>query len=118
MRINSEPMSDHYKTRILSNYNPGNSREALMETLSAVPPDDAWATFLWLDDNHPSGEELEEQRIRHEFIRANILEIAGKPAEALAMFRALQNQIKRKGYTGRISDHVTAAIKRLSRSSS
>jgi hypothetical protein len=108
-------MSDRYKQRILSYYSPGNSREELIETLSAVPPNDAWATFLWLDNKQPTGDELSEQRMRHEFIRANILEIAGKPGEALAMFRTLQDQLKRGTNGGRISDHVAAAIKRLSR---
>jgi tetratricopeptide (TPR) repeat protein len=118
MRTNSEPMSDRYRQRILSYYSPGNSREELTEVLSAVPPNDAWATFLWLDDKQSTGDELKAQRIRHEFIRANILEIAGKPAEALAMFRRLQDQLKREAKAGRISDHVTAAVKRLSRSPS
>ncbi|MGI9072103.1 MAG: TIR domain-containing protein [Bryobacteraceae bacterium] len=118
MRIGSELMSDRYKQRILSYYSPGNSREELIETLSAVPPNDAWATFLWLDDKQPTGDELNEQRIRHEFIRASILEIAGKSAEALVMFRTLQDQLKREANGGRMRDHVTASIKRLSRSPS
>jgi tetratricopeptide (TPR) repeat protein len=118
MRINSEPMSDRYKQRILSYYSPVNTRDELTEVLSAVPPNDAWATFLWLDDKQPTGNELKEQRIRHEFIRASILEVAGKATEALAMFRTLQDQLKRRSNGGRMSDHVAAAIKRLSRSPS
>jgi tetratricopeptide (TPR) repeat protein len=118
MRANSEPMSDRYKQRILSYYSPINSREELAEVLSAVPPDDAWATFLWLDDKQPTADDLKEQRIRHELIRASILEIAGKPAEALVMFKTLQDQLKRSSNGGRMSEHVAAAIKRLSRSPS
>lgn len=116
MRINSEPMSDDSKQRILSNYSPGNSREELMETLSAVPPDDAWATFLWLDGQQSAASDVEAQRIRREFVHASILEIAGKSAEAIGMFRTLRDELKREAYTGRISDHVATSIKRLSRS--
>jgi len=115
MRINSEPMNDSYKRRILSNYSATNSQKELTETLSALPPNDAWATFLWLDDKQATRGEGEEQRIQHEFIQANILEIAGKSAEALAMFKTLEGELKRKGYSGRLSDHVGDAIKRLSR---
>jgi tetratricopeptide (TPR) repeat protein len=118
MRINSEPMSDRYKQRILSYYSPINSRDDLKEVLSAVPPNDAWATFLWLNDKQATGGELRQQRIWHEFIRASILEISGKSAEALAMFRALQDRLKPGAYSGRMRDHVAAAIKRLSRSTS
>ncbi|MFL6351494.1 MAG: TIR domain-containing protein [Bryobacteraceae bacterium] len=118
MRVNSEPMGDRDRRRILSYYSPGNSREELTETLSAVPPKDAWATFLWLDDTQATGDDVQEQRLRHEFIRANILEIVGKPAEALVMFKKLQSELKQHAYTGRISDHVAAAIKRLSESRS
>jgi tetratricopeptide (TPR) repeat protein len=115
MRINSEPMDDSYKHRILSNYSPTNSREELTETLSAVPPSDAWATFLWLDDRQATGGEREEQRIQHDFIQASIREIAGKSSEALALFKTLDGELRRKGYSGRLSDHVAIAIKRLSR---
>jgi tetratricopeptide (TPR) repeat protein len=115
MRVNSEPMNDSYKHRILSNYSPTNSREELTETLSAVPPSDAWATFLWLDDKQARGREREEQRIQHEFIQASIREIAGRSVEALALFKTLDGELKRKGYRGRLSDHVGMAIKRLSR---
>jgi tetratricopeptide (TPR) repeat protein len=113
MRINSEPLGEPYKHRILSNYSPLNSREELTETLSAVPPDEAWATFLWLDDKPATGDEPDEQRIQREFIHASILETAGKSAEALTMFRTLQRELKQRGSDGRISDHVAMAIKRL-----
>jgi tetratricopeptide (TPR) repeat protein len=116
MRINSERMAEPYKHRVLSNYSPVNSHKELTETLSAVPPNEAWATFLWLDDKQPTGGEAEEQRIQHEFIQASILEIAGKSSEALPLFKALDGELKRKGYSGRLSDHVAMAIKRLSRS--
>ena len=115
MRANSEPMNDFYKQRILSNYSPINSREELTETLSAVPPNNAWATFIWLDDEHPAADEQKQQRIQREFIHASILEIAGKSSDALALFKTLDGELKRQGYNGRISEHVALAIQRLSR---
>jgi ATP-dependent protease HslVU (ClpYQ) peptidase subunit len=60
---------------------------------------------------------VEEQQIQRQFIQASILEIAGKSAEALVMFKTLDSELKRHAYSGRISDHVATAIKRLSRSS-
>jgi len=115
MRINSEPMPEEYGHRILSNYNAINSRDELMETLSAVPPKDAWATFLWLDGKPAARSELEDQRLKREFIQANLLEIGGNRAEALAMFKILQPELKSRGMNGRISSHVAGSISRLSR---
>jgi tetratricopeptide (TPR) repeat protein len=109
MRINSEPMDQSYKNRVLSNYSAMNSQEKLRETLSAVNPNDAWATFLWLDDAARG-----EQRMQNEFIHAGILEIAGKSAEALVILKALQHELKSRRQTGSLADQVTSAIERLS----
>jgi tetratricopeptide (TPR) repeat protein len=114
MRINSESIDERYKRRILSNYSPVNNHDELTETLSALPPSDSWATFLWLDDTQPAGDDVEEQRIQHEFIEASIAETAGKNNDALTKFRTLQGELKRRGYTGSIADRVAAAIRRLS----
>jgi len=116
MRINSEPMPEEYGHRILSNYSSINGRKELTETLSAVPPKDAWATYIWLDGKRDTARELEDQRIQHEFIQANILEISGKRAEALAMFKTLQPELKLRGMNGRIAGHVASSIDRLSKS--
>jgi hypothetical protein len=115
MRIHSEPMPEEYGHRILSSYNAINSRDELMETLSAVPPKDAWATFLWLDGKPAARSELEDQRLKREFIQANLLEIGGNRAEALAMFKTLQSELKSRGMNGRIASHVAGSISRLSR---
>ncbi len=116
MRINSEPMPESYGHRILSNYSSINSRDELVETLSAVPPKDAWATYIWLDGKRTRRSDLEDQRIQHEFIQANLLEIGGNRAEALALFKTLQPELKSRGMNGRIASHVAASITRLSRS--
>ena len=116
MRINGESIGERHRRRILSNYNPNlNSDDEVKETLAAVPPDDAWATFLWLNDKQLQGSELEGQRLLHEFIRARILEIDGRRSEAFAMFTGLERELSLRGYNGRIAGHVARAIKRLSR---
>jgi hypothetical protein len=90
-----------------------NARE-LKETLSAVPPADAWATYLWLDKPKTSAADMDYQRVCRDFVQANILEIEGKRQEALAAFEKLRGELKRLGYNGRIATHVDTAIKRLS----
>jgi hypothetical protein len=115
MRRNGELLEDGQKHRILSAYSPTvNSAAELKETLSAVPPDDAWATYLWLDQPDATGSELDHQRIQRDFIHASIQEFDGKRQEALTAFKGLELELKRKGYNGRIVTHVDAAIKRLS----
>ncbi len=114
MRLNSEPIDERYRQRILSAYSPTvNDAGKLKETLSAIPPSDAWATFLWLDHKPAQGSELEGQRIRREFIQASILEIEGKTSEALLILTRLERELKLQGYSGRIVGHVVGAIKRL-----
>ena len=53
MRKNGEAMDDEEKNRVRSFcYSTSASHQTeLTESLSAVPKDDAWKTFLWLDDN-------------------------------------------------------------------
>ena len=108
MRMNSETIADSEKAGILSNYSPTvNSPEKLRKTLAAVPPDQAWATFLWLDNQ-------QENRYQHALIQAIIAEFAGRNSESLAMFNSLQHDLKVEGSHARVTQHVDAAIKRLS----
>ena len=114
MRTNAEPISDAYRQRALSNYSPGvNSWDELKETLAAVSPDNAWATYLWLDGGTGSAGDSEQQRFQREFIHCSILSLADRRTEALTGFRTLQHELQSRGYQGRLADHVSAAIKRL-----
>jgi len=116
MRRNKESIDDRQRRRILSNYNPTvNSAEEITETLTAVPPADAWATYVWLDESRTDRPGEDYQRVQREFIRASILEIEQKRDEALAAFRTLQGELNRLGYDGRIVRHVEGALKRLSK---
>jgi hypothetical protein len=117
MRRNGESLEEGQRRRILTAYNPTvNSAEELTQTLSAVPPADAWATWLWLSEPAVDGTGREGQRLQRDFIQANILEIGGKRQEALAAFEKLRSELKQGGYNGRIVTHVEHAITRLSKS--
>jgi tetratricopeptide (TPR) repeat protein len=114
MRRNGEFLEDGQKHRVLSAYSPTvNSAAELRETLSAVPPNDAWATYLWLDQSVATGSDMDQQQIQRDFIHASIQELDGKRQEALITFKGLQAELKRKGYNGSIATHVDAATKRL-----
>lgn len=117
MRRNGEHLDDRQRRRILTAYNPTvNSAEELSQTLSAVPPGDAWATYLWLDEQKSEGAAGQEyQGLQRDFIHASILEIEGnRRTEAFSAFQALRGELKRRGYDGRIATHVDTALARLS----
>lgn len=111
MRKFGEPLDESPKRRILGFcFDPVvvDSRE-LAESLSAVPPDETWKTYLWLD-NMP--EDTQGQREVSDFIAANLLELAGKRKEALEKYRLLQQQLTDQ--SGSFKNSVDAAIARLS----
>jgi tetratricopeptide (TPR) repeat protein len=111
MRRNGETLGPGERHRILSTFSPTvNSGEELKQALSAVPPSDAWATYVWLDN-----QKTDDQAVRRAFIQASLQEIEGKRTEALASFTQLRGELKRKGYNGRIATHVDNAIARLSK---
>ena len=112
MRKDGEAIEDDQKYRIRSFcYSTSNSNHAnLVESLSAVPEDDSWKTFLWLDDNH----EDRMDPLAHDFIYATLLEVSGHRAEALEKFRALQQNPKAKQFS--FKDQVDDALRRLTKS--
>jgi tetratricopeptide (TPR) repeat protein len=113
MRKNGEPLDDGEKDRIDSfaySFNTTTTKQ-LEESLSAVPPDESWTTYLWIDQAASKNDE-KEHSMEHEFISARLLEITGKRAEALQEFRALQKELK--GYpTYSLNEAVGNAIRRL-----
>jgi tetratricopeptide (TPR) repeat protein len=112
MRKNGEPMDEDDKYRILEFCftNVVSHRSDLIESLSAVSPDDAWQTFLWLDDQQT--EDAKRQSMVREFIAANIAEISGDKQKSLDEYRVLQKELKNQGST--LGDSVDQAIARLS----
>jgi hypothetical protein len=114
MRRNGEALDAGEKHRILGFcYNPvvTNSKE-LAESLSAVPEDDAWKTYLWLDDVHDKDQTEKTQTPNRDFIYANLLEVSGKRAEALEKYRLLQRNPQIKHFS--FKDRIDEAVKRLS----
>ena len=114
MRKNGEDLDAGKKHRILGFcYNPTvtNSTE-LAESLSAVPADDAWKTYLWLDDAQDEDQTEKTQSLNRDFIYANLLEVSGKRTEALEKYRVLQRNPQTKHFS--FKERVDDAVKRLS----
>jgi hypothetical protein len=111
MRKGGVPMEEYDRSHALTDcFDPTiTDRKTLMEALSAIPADEAWQTYLWLD-NKPTDDD-EYRRNSRDFIQANLLEISGKRAEALAKFHSLQ--VALKGKSGRMKNEVDDAVKRL-----
>ncbi len=114
MRKSNEPLDEHSKSRILFQCCTLTNHELLTQSLSALPEDDAWKTYLWLDDEDKEGDAGKMQLLSRDFINANLLEISGKRPEALAKYRTLQQQLK--GQSSTLQRSVDDAIARLSHS--
>jgi tetratricopeptide (TPR) repeat protein len=117
MRLANEPLDADSRRQILSLCcNPMFSNHAeLAASLTAVGPDDAWNTYLWLD--HGSGQELDAktQAWMQRFIQANLLEIRGQREQSLQQFRQLQAELAQQ--PGSLKDAVDAAVVRLQHAS-
>jgi tetratricopeptide (TPR) repeat protein len=110
MRKGGEPIDEDNRYDVLTFcFNPTlTNHTELAESLLAVPPDDVWQTYLWLDDKPDS----DDHTLVHDFIQANLFELTGKRQESLTAFRHLQQALKNQGST--MEEPVNAAIKRLS----
>jgi len=112
MRTSNEPIDEGTKRRILAFCFDSAVRDhaELVESLSGVPPDESWKTYLWLDDN---AEGSQFQATAHDFIHANVLELQGNRQEALDTYRLLARKLKNE--PGPMKSSVDAAIARLSK---
>lgn len=115
MRKSNEPLDADDRRRIRDTcFDPSiTDHGKLEECLTAVPSDEAWSTFLWLDNHAAQGESRPQVR---DFVYANLLELNGKRQESLAKYRALQQELKSE--PGSLKNRVDAAVVRLSRSTS
>jgi tetratricopeptide (TPR) repeat protein len=110
MRVNQEPLDQSLQGRLSYLYSPTVSTAAeLHEVLAAVPLDDAWKTYLWLDPERPG-----DSTVQRDFVHANLTEISGDRARALAEFKALAVALRAQHLNGRIADYTASAISRLS----
>ncbi len=110
MGLGNEAMESDDKRRIVSRcFSIYNSHKELTEVLSAVPPDQVWASYQWLIQNDP---DRPAHSLDSDFISASLLEASGKPAEALAKFRDLQRRLEPDtGFSFRAQ--IEEAVKRL-----
>ena len=114
MRVNREPLDKSLQGRLSYLYSSTVSTAAeLREVLTAVPLDDAWKTYLWLNPERPA-----DSTVERDFVHANLTEISGDRAKALAEFKTLAVALRAQHLNGRIADYTAAAIKRLSQPSS
>ena len=111
MRVNQEPLDKSLQGRLSYLYSSTVSTGAeLREVLSAVPLDDAWKTYLWLNPERPG-----DSTVERDFVHANLTEISGDRARALAEFKAVAVALRAQHFNGRIADYTAAAITRLSK---
>jgi tetratricopeptide (TPR) repeat protein len=115
MRKGSERLQEERKEHILSYCcdPPFTPDEDYREFISAVPQDEMWQTYIWLDDVPQTGSGALPQQIKREYLQATLLEIAGKRAEALEKFRAIQQEIKGKSMS--LEDSTDLTVERLSK---
>ncbi len=92
MREDGETLGDGNRSRVHSYYSTtiGEDKD-LRDVVSALPPDKAWATYKWVSPRE-TDDAFNSQEAR--FIQANIDEVAGNKAEALAIYRQLVNETK------------------------
>jgi hypothetical protein len=86
------------------------SPDRLAASLSVLSPQEAEATYDWLDDRRPDVVKATSRA----FVEANLSEIQGRRAEALARYQALQKQLRNTDIA--LAPAVNAAVERLSRS--
>ena len=115
MRKNGEELDEGEKHRIVGFcFSPVvTDAKELAESLSAIAADDAWKTYLWLDDAKDEGGMERTEALNRDFIYANLLEISGRRTEALEKFRQLQRNPETRNFSFR--DRVDEAVKRLSK---
>ena len=84
------------------------SREKLVASLSVLSSQDTEATYDWLDDRPPDAVKTSSRA----FVEANLTELQGRQADALALYRALQKQLRNTDNA--LGPAVDAAVGRLS----
>lgn len=117
MRIGGEPLSADDKRQVLyACCDVSATRHVeLVESLSSVPPDNAWSTYLWLEDASSARSPDPLRGPIHDFIQANLLEISGKAPQALEQYRAAKQKLHAIPGTS-LEGSVDAAIRRLTHS--
>ncbi|ADW71001.1 tetratricopeptide repeat protein [Granulicella tundricola] len=113
MRQANEPLdSERRRNVFVYCCRPGTIfRNELVESFTALPQDEFWQTYLWLDaDDPPEGEQI--RQLNRRYIQASLAEVAGHRADALTQFRALKKDVQIPGTS--LDELVAEAIQRLS----
>lgn len=112
MRKSGETIDPSSRRRIFWNNfsSQFHSRNRLASSLSVLSPQDTEATYDWLDDR--SADDV--KKWSRAFVMANLSEVLGRRAEALAQYKALQAQVRNTDSS--LGPDVDAAVARLSRS--
>lgn len=112
IRQSGEPLEPEARHRALVFCcDPMLDRTELVESLSALPPDRVWQTYLWLDAGQEGADAGSDRALPHCFVQANLSEVSGQPALALTQFRQLHQALAHS--PGSMSDAVDQAIARL-----
>lgn len=114
MRKENDPISDSDRGRIHGYFKLAAGTHAeLREVVSALPPDELWATYEWV--NPPTADESAFDSMERRFVRANLDEVSGKSAEALQLYRSLDKELReRKDLSPTVFERVQDSLKRLS----
>jgi ribosomal protein S21 len=112
MRKAGEPIDSALRQRIFwNNFSSRlHSRDRLVVSLSILSPQETEATYDWLDDRRAD----DVKTTSRAFVEANLSEIQGRRAQALAQYQALQKQLRNTDSA--LAPAVNAAVERLSRS--
>jgi hypothetical protein len=112
MRKSGETLDSSLRRRIFWNNFTSrfHSRDRLASSVSVLSPQDTEATYDWLDDR-PADNVKKWSRA---FVIANLREVQGRRAEALAQYKTLQTQLRNTDSA--LASEVDAGVMRLSRS--
>jgi len=117
MRLHGEALSPDERSRVFAFCCDvaDTERAELVESLSAVPPQDAWLTYLWLEGSPSGTSSIALRELTHNYIQASLLEISGQRPQALRQYRVLQQKLRSQPDISLQAD-VDAAVVRLARS--
>ncbi len=109
MRKDGEPLDQGDKARIRSDCFDSalDDRGEWTESLTAVPPDEEWATYQWLDVNP----DADYQHAMRRFVEASLLEMGGDRKGALSKLQALEKDLANQ--PGSLKNQVDVAVRRL-----
>jgi tetratricopeptide (TPR) repeat protein len=114
MRLHGEPLDSDDRRRVFGfccDIEVTDHAE-LFDSLSAVPAQEAWQTYLWLESYTSDDSPNPIHALIRDYIQASLLEISGQRQDALRQYRTLQQKLPSQLSITLQSD-VNSAVKRL-----